>query len=182
MPSLRENLKTLHMFEQLSLNELFQSHWKDVYLFARSKTKNHHNAEDLTNVTFTKAFLKIESYDPSLEFKNWIFAICKNTFLDEVKKKKYPTFSIDNHPNYEIRDYSPLIIEQIISEEEDMNTLEKISQLREDEQRIITLYYVDELSYNQITEILNISYANARTRLSRARNNFFALTPMASLN
>ncbi|MGZ0016913.1 RNA polymerase sigma factor [Yeosuana sp. AK3] len=168
------------MFEQLSLNELFQLYWKDVYLFARSKTKDHDNAEDLTCDTFIKAFLKIESYDPSLDFKNWIFTICKNTFLDNVKKKRHFTFSMDNQPDYEVIDYSPLIIEQIINDEQDMETLEKISLLREDEQRIITLYYVEDLSYNQITEILNISYANARTRLSRAKNNFYALSSMAS--
>ena len=178
---MKENLKT-PMFEKLSLNEFFQLYWKDVYSFARSKTKNHHNAEDLTCETFIKAFLKIESYNPSLEFKNWIFTICKNIFLDNVKKKKYTTFSIDDQSNFEVRDYTPSIVDQIIRYEQDMETIKRISQLRDDEQRIITLYYIEDLSYNQIIEILNISYANARTRLSRARNNLFALTPLASLN
>ena len=86
-----KNLNTQELTER-SLNELFQNYWTEVYSFAKSKTRNHHKAEDLTCETFTKAFLKIESYNPNKQFKNWIFTICKNTFLDNIRKSSN-TFS-----------------------------------------------------------------------------------------
>ena len=85
---------------ELSLNKLFQNHWTDVYSFAKSKTRNHHQAEDLTCETFIKAFLKFETYNPSQKFKNWIFTICKNTFLDNRKSPSRKVGELDNRGSH----------------------------------------------------------------------------------
>ena len=166
---MKKNLRTQEL-TQRSLNELFQNYWTEVYSFAKSKTRNHHKAEDLTCETFTKAFLKIESYNPNKQFKNWIFTICKNTFLDS-RRKASNTFSyLEDQLYFQINDTAPSPVNQMILKEQYLNTLNAISQLGEGDKQIITLYYLDDLSYNQISADLNISYANARTRLNRAKH------------
>lgn len=163
------NLCTQELNER-SLNELFQNYWTEVYLFAKSKTRNHHNAEDLTCETFTKAFLKIKSYDPNREFKNWIFTICKNTFLDN-RRKVGNTMSYSEDQLYsQIQDIALSPSEQIVLKEKYDSTLNTISKLKKGDKQIIKLYYLDDLSYEQISADLNISYANARTRLNRAKH------------
>ena len=164
-----KNLRTQELTE-LSLNELFQNHWTEVYSFAKSKTRNHHNAEDLTCETFIKAFLKIESYDPNKQFKNWIFSICKNTFLDSVRKKSNSFIYLEDQLYFQINDTAPSPADQMILKEQYLNALKAIGQLNTDDEEIITLFYLEDLSYNQISADLNISYANARTKLSRAKH------------
>ncbi|MCK0179118.1 sigma-70 family RNA polymerase sigma factor [Flavobacteriaceae bacterium S0862] len=164
-----KNLRTQELTER-PLNELFQNYWTEVYSFAKSQTRNHHKAEDLTCETFTKAFLKIESYNPNKQFKNWIFTICKNTFLDN-RRKASNTFSyLEDQLYSQINDTSPSPADQMILKEQYSNALNAISQLGKGDKQIITLYYLDDLSYNQISADLNISYANARTRLNRAKH------------
>jgi len=166
---LTKNLRTQDLKER-SLNKLFQNYWTEVYLFAKSKTRNHHNAEDLTCETFTKAFLKIKSYDPNREFRNWIFTICKNTFLDNKRKVGNKIIFLEDQLYFQIKDTTLSPSDQIILKEEYNKTLNIINQLRNEDKQIITLFYLDDLSYNQISSNLNISYANARTRLNRAKH------------
>ena len=164
-----KNLNTQELTER-SLNELFQNYWTEVYSFAKSKTRNHHKAEDLTCETFTKAFLKIESYNPNKQFKNWIFTICKNTFLDNIRKASNTFSYLEDQFYFQINDTAPSPADQMILKEQYLNALKAISQLNEHDEKIITLFYIDDLSYNQISADLNISYANARTRLNRAKH------------
>ena len=60
--------------------------------------------------------------------------------------------------------------EQIILKEKYNYTLNTINKLRKGDKQIITLFYLDDLSYKEISADLNISYANARTRLNRAKH------------
>jgi RNA polymerase sigma-70 factor (ECF subfamily) len=153
-----------------SLNELFQNHWTEVYSFAKSKTRNHHQAEDLTCETFIKAFLKFETYNPSQKFKNWIFTICKNNFLDTLRKQGNAVTYLEDQLYFEVNDTKPSPVDLLILKENYLNLLNKIGQLNKSDQEIINLFYLEDLSYEQITERLNISYANARTKLNRAKH------------
>ena len=163
------NLYTQALTER-SLNELFQNYWTEVYSFAKSKTRNHHQAEDLTCETFIKAFLKFETYNPSQKFKNWIFTICKNTFLDTLRKQGNAVTYLEDQLYFEVNDTKPSPVDLLILKENYLNLLNKIGQLNKSDQEIINLFYLEDLSYEQITERLNISYANARTKLNRAKH------------
>ena len=163
------NLYTQALTER-SLNELFQNHWTEVYSFAKSKTRNHHQAEDLTCETFVKAFLRFETYNPNQKFKNWIFTICKNTFLDTLRKQGNAFTYLEDQLYFEVNDTKPSPVDLLILKENYLNLLNKIGQLNKSDQEIINLFYLEDLSYEQITERLNISYANARTKLNRAKH------------
>jgi RNA polymerase sigma-70 factor (ECF subfamily) len=164
---------------ELNINELFSKHYHNVYSFAKSKTLDQHKAEDLTSETFIKAYLKIQSYDASLNFNNWIYTICKNTFLDDVKKKKINSISIDNYSNFEVNDTSLSPLNKLIKGEQYLGLLGLIERLTADEKQIIQLYFLEDLCYEEITRILNITHANARTRLSRAKQNLRSLVTAA---
>ena len=56
-------------------------------------------------------------------------------------------------------------------QEQYLGVLLIMDRLRLDERQIIQLFFIEDLSYIEITKRLNISYANARTKLSRAKNN-----------
>ena len=71
---------------------------------------------------------------------------------------------------FEVNDTRPSPADQLILKENYLNLLNTIGQLNKREQEIINLFYIEDLSYEQITERLDISYANARTKLNRAKH------------
>jgi len=166
---LTKNLETQELTAR-SLNELFLNHWTEVYSFAKAQTKDLHTAEDLTCETFIKAFIKIESYNPNKRFKPWIIRICKNTFIDSFRKRNRNISYLEDHPNFSVSDNALSPADQMILNEEYSDTLKKINFLGAGEKQIITLYYLDNLSYSEISKKLKITEGTARTRLSRAKN------------
>ena len=76
-----------------------------------------------------------------------------------------------NQLHFEISDTTPSAEDQMILNKEKSDTLREINFLGEDEKQIITLHYLENLSYKEISEKLKITEGNARTRLSRAKRN-----------
>lgn len=134
------------------------------------KTRNHHKAEDLTCETFIKGYLYFESYNPDKKFKNWIFKICENTFLDSLRKQDVLFKPHEYDQCYQLNDTAPTPLDKLILKSRYLNLLKAIGQLKKVDQEIINLFYFEDLSYNEISNSLNISYSNARTKLHRAKH------------
>ena len=166
-------MKNSHITNSLTDNffsNLFQHHWSEVYSFAKIKTRNHHKAEDLTSETFIKGYLNFESYNPDKKFKNWIFKICENTFIDSLRKQDVFFKSHEYDQCYHLNDNAPTPLDKVILKGKYLDLLKAIGQLKKVDQEIINLFYIKELSYSEISDSLNISYTNARTKLYRAKH------------
>ena len=172
-------MKNSHIPNSLTdnfFNNLFQNHWTEVYSFAKIKTRDHHKAEDLTCETFIKGYLYFESYNPDKNFKNWIFKICENTFIDSLIKQDVLFKSHEYDQCYHLNNTAPINntaptpLDKLILKDRCLDLLKAIGQLKKVDQEIINLFYIEDLSYNEISDSLNISYTNARTKLYRAKH------------
>lgn len=67
------------------LEELYIKYYRELYLYAFSLCKDYHLAQDLTSDTFFKAYLSLD--DDVAYFKYWIFRVCKNLYLDFLRKE-----------------------------------------------------------------------------------------------
>ena len=74
--------------QQLAFSNLLDTYWNEVYSFQLLRTKNEHEAEDITIETFSKAFDKIASYKEAYVFKTWLITISKNLHIDRLRKQK----------------------------------------------------------------------------------------------
>jgi len=70
------------------LEEIYNSYFKDVYLFIVSLSKNKQIAEDLTSETFLKAIKSIHSFKGNCDIKVWLFQIAKNSYYSYIRKNK----------------------------------------------------------------------------------------------
>lgn len=70
-----------------SLEKLYRQYANEVYLYAFSLCKNHHDAQELVSDTFFKALISLKQEEE--KFKYWLFRVCKNSWLDGIKKKKF---------------------------------------------------------------------------------------------
>ena len=157
--------------DQKAFNTLLNTYWSDVYRFQLSKTEDEDEAEDITIQTFSKAFDKINLYNESYNFKTWLISISKNIFLDQLRKQRTETVSIDKKESeaYKISDESPSAEDQLIIDQNLAQLLNYLKLLKPHYQEIINLRYFREMSYKEMAEVLNEPIGNIKIKLSRAK-------------
>jgi RNA polymerase sigma-70 factor (ECF subfamily) len=134
-----------------------------IYNFLRYRLRDEAAAEDLTAVTFEKAWRHRNSYQPEESaFSTWLFTIARNTATDylRVKKEELPLkeTAVSNNP-------SP---EEMVSKGQDLVVLQQIvAELPEREQEILALKYGAELTNRQIARQMGLSSVNVRIILYR---------------
>ncbi len=170
--------------DQTAFKFLLDTYWNDVYGFQLKHTQNENDAEDITIQTFSKAFDKIESYNPNYEFKTWLIAISKNLHIDLIRKKKSIISSTSN-PNddddyYGLVDESPSPEDKIITEQKAAKLQGDIKKLKPHYQEVINLRYFQELSYNEIAAELNEPLNNIKVKLLRAKKLLAAIIDTSS--
>jgi RNA polymerase sigma-70 factor, ECF subfamily len=159
------------MGNQKAFNTLLNSFWKDVYHFQFNKCNNEDESEDITIKTFAKAFDKIESFDDNYQFKNWLFTISSNIYIDHLRKVKTETVSLNKNPKeiHRIVDEEPSPADQLIQEQNLAQLKAYIKQLKPHYQKVINLRYFQELSYKEIASTLDEPMNNIKVKLLRAK-------------
>ncbi|MFC2947423.1 RNA polymerase sigma factor SigW [Virgibacillus sediminis] len=161
-----------------------QSAFEDVISFYQGKIFQHcyrmlgnrHEAEDLAQETFIRAYVNIESFDTSRKFSTWLYRIATNLSIDRIRKKK-PDYYLDAEiKGTEGLDmYSQLaangrsLVEEVESLELNDHIQREISGLPPKYRGIIILRYLEEFSLQEISDILNIPLGTVKTRLHRGR-------------
>ena len=132
-------------------------------------TKEH--IEDIVQDVFIKAYQNMQSFDVTRSFSPWIYRIAHNAFVNALRREKIsPVVFLDvdtltAHPSYE-RD------PEDEEEKEETRVLVDtgLKELKPDYREILTLYYLEELSYQEIADVLRIPIGTVGVRLSRARD------------
>ena len=140
---------------------------------ARYGTKFLSNKEDITDLVqdvFLKAYQNMQSFDSSLKFSPWIYRIAHNEFVTALRKRsRRPVMFVDfdtflAHPVYD--DPSEKEREQ----KEIKAVLEKgIEELTPKYREVLVLYYLENLSYQEVADVLHVPVATVGIRLKRAR-------------
>ncbi len=140
-----------------------------VYKLAISIVKNESDAAEITQETFIKVYQNLSKYRGESKFSTFLYRVCYNTSLNFIKKEK-------KHFHQEIQE-SVIEIKQIhdgyfnLIKKEQQHYLKKaLNNLKTDESLLLTLFYLDELSYNEIVEITGFSLSNVKVKLHRAKN------------
>lgn len=151
---------------QNEYKEIYESYFKDVYLYVLSICKNEYIAEEITQEAFFKALKKFNTFKGDCKIYTWLCQIAKNTFYDYLKKEKR------NLPleDYECLDYTISIEQKLENTEQSMQAYIKLHKLKEPYKEVFTLRVFAELSFKQIGEIFGKSDGWARVTFYRAKN------------
>lgn len=159
--------------DQKAFNYLLDKFWDDVYGFQLKRIENENDAEDITIQTFSKAFDKIDTYNPEYKFKTWLITISKNLHIDFLRKRKNllneNLMHEDEQKVLEILDTAPSPADKIITEQNLAQLLRDIKKLKPHYQEIINLRFFQELSYKEISKELNEPINNVKVKLLRAK-------------
>lgn len=156
---------------QTSFNFLLNLYWNDIHRFLTQKTNDENEAEDITVITFSKAFDKLDLYDHQYSFKTWLLTIAKNLLIDEQRKRKNETISLQQEKRefQNIVDSTPSPEDKIIIEQNLAQLQKNIKELKPKYQEMIQLRYFQELSYKEIAKKNNESINNVKVKLLRAK-------------
>ncbi|MFA6601540.1 MAG: RNA polymerase sigma factor [Candidatus Paceibacterota bacterium] len=146
--------------DNLAFQELANRYIKAIFNFSRQYMKNKEDAEDTTQETFYKAWKNIRQYQQGKAFRPWLYAIARNTSLDSIKKKKALVFSAiqdnENDLAFEetLRDLEPLP-DSLFENKTNLEALTKaLESLHPDQANILILHYRDELTFQEIAEVI----------------------------
>ena len=140
--------------------------YKDmVYTLAIRIVKNNEDAEEVAQDSFIKAFEKLDSFKGSSKFSTWLYTIVYRTALTKVRKKKVDTADIDAYvmDNYtEGGDTQQL--RAIQSQEQQKYVQEAMARLSGTDALVITLFYMEDHSIEEIMEVTEMSQSNVKVR------------------
>jgi RNA polymerase sigma-70 factor (ECF subfamily) len=143
-------------------------------------TSNTDNINDLVQDVFIKCYTNIQSFDTKQKFSSWIYRIAHNESVNFLKKKKSLPFSWFSTDSFIPNIRSPEIIEETIITNETRKQVEHVlSQLPENHREILILYFFEELSYNEISDILRVPVSSVGVKISRAKK---VLAPLLEKN
>lgn len=155
--------------KQTAQTQLINLFWVDVFSFVMKKVQNENLADEITVNVFSKVLAKLDLYDPNFQFKTWILTIAQNTIIDYWRKKSRDnedaTDNFDNVKNHFARSPEELLI----SEEDQQQIIKVIESLDSNYQDIIKLRFFEEKSIKEIAVELNLSIANTKVRIMRAK-------------
>jgi len=141
---------------------------ESVYALAYSRLRNFHDAEDVTQEAFTKAYQKLRTLRRWDEFYAWIYAITSNLCKDWIRAKS-------RRPDREfVADHSPRSLRRLSMESRNEDPIlevlhEALDSLPESYQQVLTLHYLGGMGGVEIAEFLGKSPSAVWQSLSRAR-------------
>jgi RNA polymerase sigma-70 factor (ECF subfamily) len=151
-----------------------EQYGKATYNFAFRLTHNESDARDLTQEAFMRVFRAWRAFVPGTSFLSWIYRIVTNLHRDELRRRKgryQEELPEDNAPQ-EFGGERPLA-ETPIEDYLEGQLGERISRALEalslDQRQVVVLADIEELSYQEIAEIVGCSIGTVRSRLHRAR-------------
>ena len=146
--------------------KIYQQYYSAMFNIAFRIVNDSFEAEDVMQEAFLSAFMKVDSFSGTVTFGAWLKRIVINKSLSALKKNnRYETVPLEkvsvNKVDDENVDYSVIGSDEI---------LKKMSMLKQNYKVALTLNLIEGYDYEEIAQIMEISYENSRTTVSRAKN------------
>jgi RNA polymerase sigma-70 factor (ECF subfamily) len=162
--------------DQRAFAELVELYKDKIFHLAYRMLNNRHEAEDVVQDTFLRVYKNLERYDENQKFSTWIYRIGTNLCIDRLRKRK-PTYSLDAEMNDQegIDGYAMIPSEDRTPETEYMlsETQQMIRQaidsLPAKYKTVMVLRYMQELSLQEISDVLDMPVTTIKTRVHRGR-------------
>jgi RNA polymerase sigma factor (sigma-70 family) len=142
-------------------------HMRAAYNYARWLVRNNHDAEDVVQESFMKAYRALETFRGG-DARVWILSIVRNAALDLLRRNKAGDLSVgDDLP--EPADTSPDPERTLLDQSRRQHVRQAISRLAPEFRETLVFREIEGLSYKEIAGILKVPMGTVMSRLSRAR-------------
>ncbi len=146
---------------------LVDKYKKQIVAYIFSLIKDREEANDLAQETFIRVYKNLWKYNQQYKFSTWIYQIAKNISLDYLKKKRPLLVSEDYIDAVEDKQGSPE--QSTLKKEMQQDLLKAVNQLAPQLRETLILYHINNLSYQEISEIRGITVSKVKNQLFQAR-------------
>ncbi|HZG72995.1 MAG TPA: RNA polymerase sigma factor SigW [Chondromyces sp.] len=172
----KRRIKQVLKGDQNAFGEIVELYKDKVFQICYRMLGNRHEAEDVAQEAFIKAFVHIHTYNQDRKFSTWLYRIATNLCIDRIRKKK-PDYHLDAEVagTEGLTMYSQVASQERLPEEEVENlelqeTIQQaILKLPEKYRSVIVLRYIEELPLQEISEVLDMPLGTVKTRVHRGR-------------
>ena len=154
---------------------LSNKYQRPLYFHIRKMIRDVDYVDDLVQDIFMKAFKNLKNYKNDYAFSTWLYRIATNHTIDYLRKKKLDTLSIhpdssdDDHAPIQLEDEDTYTDEPMIRRERKNKVHEAINTLPEKYKIIISMRHIEEMSYQEISEEMNLPLGTVKAHIFRAR-------------
>lgn len=154
-----------------AFEELVKRYQRQIFSLAFRMTRNYEDAGDLTQEVFMHLFRVLNKFDGKRKFFPWMYRIATNVCYNALKKKPKDSYPLDN-----VIDFTPRVPDRNSQPEDYSETREiqqvvhtAIADLPENYRVPIILKYLEDMSYKEIAEVMDLPITTIETRLYRGR-------------
>lgn len=154
-----------------AFNVLIDEHKAMAFTLALKILKSREDAEEVAQDSFLKAYKNINQFEGKSKFSTWLYTIVYNTALTKLKRRKLIIESSDAISDFNLSNYTESDQEwRKLQRDERSSYIKKaLDALNEEDALVITLFYLNENSLQEICEITSWEISNVKVKLHRAR-------------
>ncbi len=149
--------------------EIYDRYYHAMYNTALRIVRDPATAEDVLQESFLSAFTKLETFKGEVTFGAWLKRIVINNSIYEYRKQQKRQEVPVESVLYKVEDYDGAEADQGSTKRMAQKVLETMKQLKDSYRVSLTLHLIEGYDYEEISEIMNLSYGNCRTMISRAK-------------
>lgn len=150
--------------------EIYNRYYKAMYNTAFRIVKHTAEAEDVMQESFLNAFTKLHTFKGDVTFGAWLKRIVINNSIYHYKKQQKKTAVALDEVMYRVEvDDGVALNHDGFTELKAQKVMETMKSLKDNYRVSLTLHLIEGYDYQEISQIMDISYANCRTTISRAK-------------
>jgi len=149
--------------------EIYDRYYHAMYNTAVRIVKDPATAEDIMQESFLSAFTKLDTFKGEVTFGAWLKRIVVNNSIYQYRKQQKLQETSLESVLYKVEDNEGVEADHGSTERMAQKVLETMKQLKDNYRVSLTLHLIEGYDYEEISEIMNISYGNCRTMISRAK-------------
>ena len=159
--------------DQQAWADVVRSYSRRIYNLAYRFTSSHGAAEDLTQEVFIRVYRSLAQYDATLgDLSNWLMRLARNLVIDDYRKRqRTPTDSSDDLAahEYHLSASSDSPHRSLERQERRVQVIAAIHKLSPDLRECVILRDIEELTYQEIVDLLKIPEGTVKSRINRGR-------------
>jgi len=153
---------------------LVDRHKDMAFTIALKIVRNREDAEEIAQDAFVKAYQSLRSFKGESKFSTWLYRIVYNAAISHTRRHKYEFTAFDeNMIGNMTEDEIVENLDQLDAEEQSRLVSAAVDHLPPDESALVSLFYMEEASVEDISRITGLSVSNVKVKLYRIRKKLY---------
>ncbi len=154
---------------EASFDRLFEEYSAPIYNYVLRMVGDRDRAADIAQDTFIKAYRKLDSLTDDAAARSWLYRIATNTAIDDMRRRRFLVRNDDDEQQTDRADHRPGPEQQVMSTQLDERLQRALLRLKPERRQCLLLSDLEDMSAQQIGDVMGLSYGAVRTLLCRAR-------------